>query len=62
MALVKLEIDGKRVRAESGKTILEVARENGRVYFQRTVVLPSGDSRPTCRSVRSGWRSSARSS
>ncbi|HQP35053.1 MAG TPA: molybdopterin-dependent oxidoreductase [Polyangiaceae bacterium] len=29
MALVKLEIDGKRILADSSKTILEAARENG---------------------------------
>ncbi|MBI5533499.1 MAG: molybdopterin-dependent oxidoreductase [Deltaproteobacteria bacterium] len=29
MALVKLEIDGKRMIADSGRTILEVARDNG---------------------------------
>ena len=29
MALVRLEIDGRRVTAESDRTILEVARENG---------------------------------
>jgi len=29
MGLVKLEIDGRRVIADSGQTILEVARENG---------------------------------
>ena len=29
MALVKLEIDGKRVIADSSQTILQVARENG---------------------------------
>ena len=29
MALVKLEIDGKRVIADSSQTILQVARDNG---------------------------------
>ncbi len=47
MALVKIEIDGRRMTADGGQTILQVARQHGIQRFPRCATMRSSSrSRP----------------